>query len=38
MFAKTAPEAPPGFTNVKNGRASVTFTGYAGSTQDYWGL
>ena len=27
MFAKTTPEAPPGFTNVKNGRASVT--GYA---------
>ena len=27
MFAKTTPEAPPGFTNVNNGRASVT--GYA---------
>ena len=27
MFAKTTPEALPGFTNVKNGRASVT--GYA---------
>ena len=27
MFAKTTPKAPPGFTNVKNGRASVT--GYA---------
>ena len=27
MLAKTAPEGPPGFTNVKNGRASVT--GYA---------
>ena len=27
VFAKTTPEAPPGFTNVKNGRASVT--GYA---------
>ena len=24
MFAKTNSEAPPGFTNVKNGRASVT--------------
>ena len=24
MFAKTTPEATPGFTNVKNGRASVT--------------
>ena len=36
MFAKTTPEAPPGFTNVKSGRASVTeyavhkITGLAG--------
>ena len=27
MFAKTTPQVPPGFTNVKNGRASIT--GYA---------
>ena len=27
MFAKTTSKAPPGFTNVKNGRASVI--GYA---------
>ena len=27
MFTKTTVKAPPGFTNVKNGRASVT--GYA---------
>ena len=36
MLAKTAPKGPPGFTNVKNGRASVTgyvvhkITGLAG--------
>ena len=24
MFAKTTPEAPTGFTNVKNGKALVT--------------